>query len=121
MGNNAPVNSQPSDRAVNGQNSTAAAITATADRTNGSLDSAFSSLARLATHACGASLASIAILECGEVWCTSSAQLPAADTPQHDPLALHTVRVEGLFEVPDTTLHERCRNAGYVNEAMAVR
>jgi PAS domain S-box-containing protein len=108
--------SQPNGRTPIGQAQAAAAVPA-AD----TLDPVFSGLARLAASACGSPLASIAIIGCGEAWCTSTAELPSAAVPRLDPFAYHTLRAAGLFEVPDATLDDRFRQSAQVMGKLAIR
>jgi PAS domain S-box-containing protein len=82
-------------------------------------DSVFSGLARLAASACAMPLASIALIDCAEVWCTSTAQLPAVPSP--DPFAHYTLQASGLFEVSDATLDARFRESEHVAGPLAVR
>ena len=108
--------SQPIGRTPIGQAQAAAAVPAA-----GTLDPVFSGLARLAASACGSPLASIAMIGCGEAWCTSTAELPAARVPRPDPFAYHTSRAAGLFEVPDATLDDRFRQSAQVMGTLAIR
>jgi PAS domain S-box-containing protein len=110
------MNSQPIGRAPIGQAQAAAAVPAA-----GPLDPVFSGLARLAASACGSPLASIAIIGCGEAWCTSTAELPSAAVPRPDPFVYHTARAAGLFEVPDATLDDRFRKSVKVMGKLAIR
>jgi PAS domain S-box-containing protein len=84
------------------------------------LDPIFGGLARLAAGICGTPLASIAVIGCGESWCTSTAELPAA-TPWPDPFAHYASQAAGLFEVADTTLDDRFRESELVAGGLAVR
>jgi PAS domain S-box-containing protein len=108
--------SQPIGRTPIGQAQAAGAVPAA-----GILDPVFSGLARLAASACGSPLASIAIIGCGEAWCTSTAELPTDPVPRLDPFASHTLQAGGLFEVPDATLDARFRESERVMGTLAIR
>jgi PAS domain S-box-containing protein len=95
----------------------AAAIAPAAD----SLDPLFRGLARLAAGACGSDIASIAIVGCGETWCTASTELPAAAVPRFDPFAVYTCRAAELFEIADAILDERFRESELVTGPFAIR
>jgi PAS domain S-box-containing protein len=110
------MSSQPIGRMAIGQAQAAAAVPVA-----GTLDPVFSGLARLAASACASPLASLAIIGCGEAWCTSTAELPAARVPRPDPFAYHTSRAAGLFEVPDATLDDRFRQSAQVMGTLAIR
>jgi PAS domain S-box-containing protein len=75
------------------------------------LDPVLGGLARLAANACGSPLASIAIMGCGEVWSSATAQLTLAAVPRLDPFACYTSHAVGLFEVSDATLDNRFRES----------
>jgi PAS domain S-box-containing protein len=87
----------------------------------GTPDTLFSGLARLAAGACGSPLACIAIVGCGEAWCTAAAEVPPGAVPRLDPFALCASRAAGLFEVPDATLDDRFRESDLVSGAFAIR
>jgi PAS domain S-box-containing protein len=85
------------------------------------LEPVFDGLAQLAVRVCQTSFASIALTGCGKTWCSSGAALPAAALPRHDPFYDCTTNSTGLFEVEDTTLDARFRDAECVTGALAVR
>jgi PAS domain S-box-containing protein len=84
-------------------------------------DPAFGGLARLAAGACGGPWASITVFGSGQVWCTSTAELPSAAVPPFDPFAGHTSKTDGVFEVPDAALDERFRESEHVTGTLAIR
>jgi PAS domain S-box-containing protein len=86
-----------------------------------SLDPIFSGLARLAAHACGSPLASIAVSGCGETWCTPSAELARDAAPRPDPFATFTSQASGLYEVPDTSQDDRFRHSDPVISSVVIR
>ncbi len=108
--------SQPIGRTPIGQPQAAAAAQAA-----GTLDPVFGGLARLAASVCGSPLASIAVIGCGDAWCTSTAELPSAAVPRPDPFACYTSQAVGLFEVPDATLDGRFRESEQVIGTLAIR
>ena len=108
--------SQPFGRTSIGRAQAAASVQAA-----GALDPIFSGLARLAASASGSPLASIAIIGCGEAWCTAAAELPRAGVPRPDPFACHTSQAVGILEVWDATLDDRFRKSELVTGALAVR
>jgi PAS domain S-box-containing protein len=85
------------------------------------LDPVFGGLARLAASVCESPLASIALIGCGQAWCTPAAGLPAAAVPQSDPFAFYTLQTAELFEVADTTLDDRFRESECMIGGMAIR
>jgi PAS domain S-box-containing protein len=87
----------------------------------GTPDTLFRGLARLAAGACGSPLACIAIVGCGEAWCTAAAEVPPGAVPRLDPFALCASRAADLFEVPDATLDDRFRESDLVSGAFAIR
>ena len=103
-----------------GQSAVGRTPAAAADSQDAALDPVFRGLAQLAALCCGAPLASITVRESGEPWCTTAAGTPAA-TPWPDPFADCTARSMDLFEVPDTTLDARFRDADCVTGALGVR
>jgi PAS domain S-box-containing protein len=84
-------------------------------------DPAFGGLARLAASACGRPWASITVFGLGQVWCTSTAQLPSAAVPPFDPFAGHTAQAAGVFEVPDAAMDARFRESEHVTGSLAIR
>jgi PAS domain S-box-containing protein len=87
----------------------------------GSLEPVFGGLAQLAASVCRTAVASIALSDGGAVWCSSTAALPAAAVPRHDPFFEYTAQGSGLFEVPDTAVDARFRDAECVTGPLAVR
>ena len=87
----------------------------------GAAEAQFSGLAQLAAGVSASPLASIAIAGLEELWCTPSAAVPVAARPRSDPFAVHTVRVDDLFEVADARLDDRFRDDELVNGPLAVR
>jgi PAS domain S-box-containing protein len=87
----------------------------------GFLEPVFSGLAQLAARVCQTPFASIVITGCGETWCSSSAALPAAAVPRHDPFFEYTTHSVGLFEVQDTALDARFCDTECVAGPLAVR
>lgn len=110
------MNSQPIGRTPLGQAQAAGIL-----QSAGTLEHVFGGLARLAASACGAPLASIAVIGCGEVWCTSTAELPPPAVPRPDPFADHTLHAVGLFEVSDVSLDDRFRGTEHVLGTLAIR
>ena len=108
--------SQPIGRSPVGQAQAAAGVPAP-----GTPDALFRGLARLAAGACGSPVACIAIVGCGEAWCTAAADLPPAAVPRLDPFALSASRTADLFEVPDATLDDRFRAADLLIGTFAIR
>jgi PAS domain S-box-containing protein len=89
--------------------------------TNGFLEPVFGGLAQLAARVCQRPIASIVLTGCGETWCSSSAALPAAAVPRHDPFFEYTTHSVGLFEVQDTALDARFCDTECVVGPLAVR
>jgi PAS domain S-box-containing protein len=90
-------------------------------RAGGTPDPEFGGLARLAASACGRPWASITVFGLGQVWCTSTGELPSAAVPPFDPFAGHTAQTDGVFEVPNAALDERFRESEHVTGTLAIR
>jgi len=89
--------------------------------TAASLQPVFEGLARVAASACAANFACIQLSALGETWCTADGALPPASRPRHDPFAAYSAQALDVFEVADTALDARFRQAESVVGALAVR
>jgi diguanylate cyclase (GGDEF)-like protein/PAS domain S-box-containing protein len=71
---------------------------------------AFDVIAKLAADICGASVASIGLIDQNRLWFKSIYGLTLAETPRASALCAHAIAQNDLFEVPDLNCDERFRH-----------
>jgi anti-sigma regulatory factor (Ser/Thr protein kinase) len=78
-------------------------------------------LALLASHACGASMALITLVDGHRQWFKSRVGVPAADTSGAVSFCAHAITPQDLFIIPDTLQDERFRNHPQVTSDPHIR